>query len=1468
MADNKKIYSIQINGIDQSIKQVDALSDALQFLDKKIKELESRSVSITSSNNGGGGNRTAELNTEDKLLKQIQSTEQQIRDARREDYQSLLAQKDILKDIVSEAQERAAAERLSVSNYGNNMKGLKQELADIKTVMQTTDLGDEKFQEMTQRANELTNKLKELEQAYGQFGRNAGNYKSAFDDVKKITVQVGNTAREFNSVRDASRQLTQELKAMVIAGKEDTQEYKELAEAVHNFEMASRRAESAVNDLKASSQGMDDMLDMMESFGSMGQITQGFSAFFGFDDTEIGRSIQKLVALQNAMQGIEKIRQQLNTQEGIGAILSKGNDKIDAMALRLKRMNVAMLGTGPAAKVAAVGIKALSTAVKGIASLGLAVIIDLLVEGISKLAEFVTDWVKGDSDLISSTSALNSAIQKQNDILDKNLDLIQKRQDAGELSALDARIEKEKAFAKALLESRDALNARENSYQKAGIVQSGKTDLYLGNAMGDKGVTSLGGFSEGIKSINEFTDRFDYLLGRVQNGQDIFNGFLDTESDARDELVHITKLAGGDFINAMNKFADGTEEGSRKLAAYIAKMDELTNGRYSQTIKIGIDEGYLDGQFKQSWELYQRFKKDVALDPIEVRINFENLANQLIEAADKTKATYYKRMRDQLNAAWRGLSAEEQKKQKERFDKAMAAIDKQERETRNSIIQGERRIAEERKKELEAAEKELNSLRIANMQDGLNKTLKQLEEERRQRIEKARQNGHQFSKIEYEINKLYDKKILDAKEEWSFKIEQVYINMWKRIYDINHNSAQINFETELRDLETEYKKLQESAARNLDKYTASYSLNTQGLSRHTLMMLGRADGYYGGTKELAIGKRYLDLLNNVKIAEDRLDNARRNHFVTEKFWAVNLDENKNKLQKYIDSLGYTQDEMDRMYAVQKLKEENYSKSLLVEYELRTGDRRKYYAEIEKLTIEELDKQYEIEKRKADENYNNEWRTMKNAYSAQDEELKQHLKKGEITQAQYDEAVERLTKERQNAEVTLYDKYNSLREQREQEHQNKIKQIKSNSYNYLLQEYRDYLSRLNQVDTSTPIRDSAGFGIVNISETKKRNDELMRSYANLASDIVDEKHRLQASLDANEITFDDFQQAQRELNGLQDNVANAMKNIETSNKNLIADFLDSIDQWIQQVGHTMNTILSSLSEIQSNKYDKMIEQQEKYIEKYEDMLDFQEKITQEHASAIDSIENELSTARGDRRQHLIDQLNAEMAAQRASLEQQKKIEREKEKADEKKRKLEHDQAVAKKKMQLAQAYINMAMSISMAAVNNWPIPAIPMMAAASAAGAAQIAAIKSQNIPSYGSGGVIQGKSHKEGGVPVLGGRAEVEGGEYITNKVTTSKNVELLEYINTKRRKINLDDLIEFYGVGSPVKKNIQTVRTKFADGGVVPTLRNDINLSDRLLTAFEDYSNRPQVVSVVEIVDKMQKVREVQTMAGLETNY
>ena len=1426
MADNKKIYSIQINGIDQSIKQVDALSDALQFLDKKIKELESRSVSVTSTQSGNG-NRNADLQTEDKLLKQIQSTEQQIRDARREDYQSLLAQKDILKDIVSEAQERAAAERLSSGNYGNNMKGLKQELSDIKKVMQTTDLGDEKFKELTDRASVLTNKLKELEQAYGQFGRNVGNYTSAFDNIKKVTVQVGNTAREFNSVRDASRQLTQELKAMAIAGKEGTEEYQELAEAVHNFEMASRRAESAVNDLKASSQGMDDILDMFESFTALGSIGQGLTAFFGFDNSEIERSIQKLVALQNVMQGIEKIRQQMNTQEGIGAIFAKGNLAIDNFVAKLTSAQVGVNGLTKSSRIATVAVRGLSLALKGL-GIGVAMyVISQVIEGISNLGKEMNSTEKEVNRLDEALKTLNKTYEDRNNILASSLmsgslsnEEFLVRQYQNQTEYLSEQIN--------LLRERAALSkdTEEGGFFSSGFMDSfSKNTSFTGQKMsGSVDVKSYNWFSDlipslkiTVSSIQEVEEEFKKCQEAVSEGKNYFNkwgsglnGVLNsviaTVGDTERVMRGLGNIRLSEFVGSFDEINEQFRKGQISAEEYARKIGELrkelNNNEVLRSVIANLDKyipteevreavNSIIGEILRLDDAFNMTSPEQIHHWNQVRIDAMKEGSSKIKAQldedERYEISKYGHTQEQINlihAKYNRKRLEQQEKYNEQAKNKAKAL----------------------ARELESAEKELNSLRIANMKDGLNKQIAQLEEERRERIEKARQNGHKVGEITAEINKLYDKKVLDAKEEWSYKIQQVYINMWNRIYTINHNSAQMNFESELRDLETQYNALQEKAQSMLKNAPATYSPN--------------------------LGQR-----------------------------KPTRKEKNTELNSQDDVYQFSTPD----YSGAIKNEKSYTKVLQEEYAARIENRRQYFAEVERLSIEELNKQYEIEKKKAAENYNNEWRTMVNAYSAQDQELKKHLKAGEITQEQYNEAVERLAQERADAEAAVQVKYNTQAEQREQQHQQRIKEIKAESYYSQIGEYQTYLRQLEKVDTTQAIYDKGGWGIVNVKATRRRNKEALQSYEQLFSDLEVDKNKLQQSFDNNEINFNDFQKAKEELESLQESVAQNMQDINKSNEEMWVDLASGINQWVQAIGQSVNTILSSISEIQSNQYDKMIEQQEKYIEEYEELLNKQKDVTQEHASAVESIEDELSTARGDRRQQLIDQLNAEMAAQRASLAQEKKIEKEREKAEQRKKKLEHDQAVAKKNMQLAQAAINMAMAISMAAVNSWPIPAIPMMALAAAAGAAQIAAIHSQNIPSYGSGGVIQGKSHREGGVKVLGGQAEVEGGEYITNKVTTAKNVDLLEYINTKRRKINLEDLIDFYGGNSQVKKSISTVRTKFADGGMIPTLRNDINLSDRMLTAFEDYSNRPVQVAVVDIIDRTQQVNDVKVMAGLD---
>ena len=1578
MADNKKIYSIQINGIDQSIKEVDALSDALQFLDKKIKELESRSVSITSSNSGGGGNRTAELNTEDKLLKQIQSTEQQIRDARREDYQSLLAQKDLLKDITNEAKQRAASERILVGNYGNTMNGLKQELSDIKTVMQATDLGSGKFDELNKRASELTNKIKELDQSYGQFGRNAGNNKSAFDGFDKISVNIGGVVKEFDNLKQAAKAIRDAMGALEYNGNNDTEMYKQLEVELNKVTKAQLRLNSAMNDAKSSSKAMDDLMDTLQSFGAMGQVTQGFSALFGIDNDEIERSIQKLVALQNVMQGIEKIRQQMNTQEGIGGMFAKGFDQIDAMNFKLKRAIVSINGTGTAAKAAAIGVNVLTTAAKALASIGIVAVISAAAYAIEKLVSWINDWAKGNAELVSSEKILKVAIDDVNSSLDKNIKLAEAKYNAGRITYQEKLIEEEKAYADALKSSNAELKKRieldsknpdtkNNTFTQYASGKKNNADIY-----NDKGVTTFGGFTEAIKTDDELIRRYEALNEAVnkntglvyKNAKGYEIAHLSLE-DCKDELNHLDQMLAGRMVNAMQQFDLSTKEGREGLAKFAEQILNSNNKIYKslflrlpeivQENASGLKAGL------SSWlTIVQQFVQNANNEMN--KLDAEKWANSIIESADKTGKKMFQRQREQADAMLK-----DGRLSKKKHDEVIAAINKNEKDKMKAFLDGEKRTADERRKKIEDAEANLAKARVDAMKEGLTKTLAQLELERNKRIAEAKKSV-KFSQEQIElINKQYQERVFEAKvqyhanlineeKEYAEKVKNLNDEMYQKEVEISRkrnelrkadktdNAVDLSNDFQVNTLTIDYN------SSDVRKYIDQYGkdvLKAYTNTKNTVEYLEKALGNIGDKYEqlpeeaqkvydkyslmLKEAKEQLkniedenegisDVVKNIGIISEKTSEAyvlrtqrRREYYETlleiskeaadkelviekEKLHTEyeDLKENEEKrhelmISRYYDDKGLSQDDKNNYKTPRKAEKkylEDYNKLITMNIDQKGT----YFSEYRILMDKWIDniKKGVQEGKYTWEGYNEfmNQEAIKGYLQAKteyDNFLIVYNKMSAKEKAKKEGDLKKLTTNLNNAYVDYLDKvreeqdnHNNQMKVIKNQHDNEIKEAEKKNlkerqaaytefYSNLLSETENILSSVNnKIDKAEKIN---VLGIINYSATKKELKDLDSTITIALNNIASQKEQLLEKLKKGEISFGDYDTLISQLKIIETQAQDTAKNVSTKLKDLTGEWWGSIDQWIQQVGQTMNTILSSLSEIQSNKYDKMIDQQEKYIDEYQKMLDKQKEITQEHASAVDSIEDELSTARGDRRQHLIDQLNAEMAAQRASLAQQKKIEKEKEKAEHKKADLEYAQAVARKKMQESQALINAAMAVSMAAVNNWPIPAIPMMSLAAAAGAAQYAAVKSQYIPkpSYGSGGVIQGKSHKEGGVPVLGGRAEVEGGEFITNKVTTSKNVELLEYINTKRRKINLEDLIEFYGVGSPVKKNIQTVRTKFADGGVVPTLRNDINLSDRMLTAFEDYSNRPVQVAVVDIIDRTQAVNDVRVMAGLD---
>ena len=1442
MADNKKIYSIQINGIEQSIKQVDALSDALQFLDKKIKELESRSVSVTSTQSGNG-NRNADLQTEDKLLKQIQSTEQQIRDARREDYQSLLAQKDLLKDITDQAKQRAAAERLSVGNYANTMKGMKQELADIKSVMQTTDLESDTFDDLTKRAGELTKKLKELEVAYGQFGRNVGNYPGTMEQgFSKLQIEVNGTIREFDNARQALKELTNERNTLKLMG-----------EDFGNLDEVVKTLKSDIKDMEMSSAAMDNLLDSMQGLIALGSSAEGFAALFGFDNDQIQQTIQKLVALQNILQGIEVIKKQMQTGEGIGGMFAKGNAAIDKFSASLLGVstnakaakkglteaaaaNVTVTTTSAAATVA---VKALSFALK---TVGIGIILTavaFLVEGLQSLIE----WFTKADEATERTKKINEEAAKAYGEAKSKITSYTarvkdfngtKQQEKKLVDELNSQLGKELGTYKTLAEWQKVLTEKGDEYCESMLRQA-------------KAQAALNVVTEAYINLQQ-------VKANIENGE--YHHWYQTVAGDRE--------ADAEALAEANKQIENAENEYRRIVNESIQFDKTHSlGDFSPQIETT----------KKSGAKLGKTIKDIEADIAKARVDamkqgltktlaqLELERNKRIAEAKKTGKLVNEQI-EQINKTF------DQKV----FDARVTYHEnliKDEKSFWESIL----RIQQQAFQSQVEYAKKMNELRLENNISGSTNLenpfeVKALTIDYNSSDVKKYIGGYKQDMVEFYINTKNTIEFIEkALEGLGGKYEDLSQDA-KQLYD-KYNNILLEARAQLDEIENQNKGIGKFVEENIQ--IISESMN----EAYALRTLWRKKYY---EKILEYTKKAAD--RELEIEEDKLTSELKMERDAEN------ERHKIAISQVYDqttALGSDKTISSTPNAIQKKYEEKVQSGALEG--MKTSEIAKYF-EPYRIAMDEwlrdLDtklKQGEIswddyiqitgstalkgyQQAKTDyEEFLDEYNRLSDAEKSVNKERLQEL----VTilneeYVKYLEKVEAELETHQNKMKVLENKYKQESLQAERDNLKARQSATTEFYSNLITENENALSSINskidKAERRTPL------GIINYKATKRELTDLRKTVEQVLGDIAMEKEQLLEKLKKGEISFGDYDVLISQLKTIETQAQETGQNVSKNLQELFSNTMQSISNIAQQLGSSLNTLIGNLGEYADVQYENQINDLQDFIDKYEEKLQEQREITQQHASEVDSIEQELANARGARREHLIDKLNAEMAAQRASLAQEKKMEKEKKKMEEDKKKLEEKRFEEQKKVQTAQAIMSGALAVTNALAVQPFWVGIAMAAMAAAATAVQIATIQSQK---YASGGVIEGKSHAQGGVKVLGGRAEVEGGEYITNKVTTSKNVDLLEYINSKKKRINLEDLIEFYGVGSPVKKNIQTVRTKFADGGVVPTLRNDITINDRLLTAFEDYSNRPTVVSVVDIIDRTKTVNDVKVMAGLD---
>lgn len=1346
---NTKEFQIKINGISESINAVESLNNKLQSLEQRINAINTSKVS-----SAGGSSRSSNvssLSEEEQVQREInklkaegEKLDAKIAATQDEIYKRVDATKQLYKETVADQKALAAAERLQADSYSNTMQGMKQHLADLKAVINTTDLGDgDKMKKMTEDANKLNEKLLEIEKSYGQFGRQVGNYPDAGKNLQAIVVTIGGVEREFNSAREATKTLNNELKAMAVNGKQNTKEYEELRQKLLELE-------STMNDAK---KPMDGLMDTMESITAIASVSKGLGAFFGADTTEIQKSMQQLLALQTALKGLQAISKQIETREGIGAWIAPFNVGIDKATAKLLTFNTALLGTGKAAKTASIAIKGFSKALKVAFSAGVLIVVDLLIEGVMKLVE--------------------------------------------SFKKVDEAAEREKAVQKDLAEAYGNAQGKLIQYKT-------KVDEFNGSKKEEK------------KLVAELNKEFGETLGT-------YNSLAKWQD--------VLKKKGDAYIQTLINQAKAQAALNEVTAAYMNLENvkqKIANGDYSH------------------W--YQSRQQDA-------------------EAAARAEEDAYNRVA----------------KAEENLRKIVTENDKYAKDNKLGDYAPQiKKNTKNTEDALKNAQNSLNNLQLRLMQDGLNKKLRQLDEEERQTLDKLKKIGKKTVDEQRKTQETYNQ--LRLKE-----IKEYLKNLEKTVKDSAKSIAKTSIEIDVRDAELGIERLQNkfeevskivpsnmTLTTRADLKNIIGNTSTEDIKQAYLFDMSRLRGdaeKYNSLLDAYLAKQRDVVKKQFEQTKKELGENAAYDWIAEKFEkdyarALSIVRSYNVRISDLTQEGVDEDEE---ILSNSFRSRLFSANLYYEKGLKLlTDNIKKREELEKTRISgQTELQYEAER----DRYTNQVNSLSATSVALDNEITLYEKRNDKEA----KILEEMKAKRASLQQQMIDAdiaHSAKMQQITDERNNNIKKVELSTqnetssayekyYNLQITNYREFQSKLNNEMNKNPIADK-NWGIVNIAETKRNYREVIAASETTLRQLQEDKKKLNDDYRNGLISDAVFNETLTNFNDLETSVTQGLQETNEKSKLIIADFIQSIDQYLQAVVGSFTQIMQAVWDAQDTQNDKEAEQLDKMNEILGKKLDEQQEIVEKHKSKIDSIEDELSTARGDRRQHLIDQLNAEMRAQREAQAQEKKIQKEKEANERKQDELEKKRKKQQYQRDMIQAVVNGAMAVTYALVNKWPVPAIPMAALAASTAAAQIG-IMAANKP-YAKGGLLEGRSHAEGGIPVGNTGIEVEGKEYIIRKKSTAPNIEILDYINKSERKLDLDDFIEFYSSGK-VKKNISQIspKSRFADGGSIPTLSTDYSFDDRLLNAFEDYSNRPVYVSVQDINSRQKAVKNVQVLAGIQ---
>ena len=970
--------------------------------------------------------------------------------------------------------------------------------------------------------------------------------------------------------------------------------------------------------------------------------------------------------------------------------------------------------------------------------------------------------------------------------LDDYADACDRAAKTGFITELDAEVLKLKAVENAAM---DAAKGLKEFLDRQDEIKAGE----LGNNLNN---SSIWGDKSDIRNIDEFIEHYHILEKAVQAGTDKIeagwkrgSGWLLTAGDAVEQLGDDTKAILGDMQNEINKIDFSNPEKA------IEQFKKITDNELYQSAIANMHKLFPEEEWAQELDkMYQIFSDSVTkmenrTQDLGVAILQANrqLANQTELSRINAIADPNERQTalDNYNKKQRQKEINNSLADKKHKEEALAALDEEYKqkavEREKSHQETLKKTAKEGADELERTLKQIRDNQLAIMKEGLDKEIKQLEAQMQDELAAAEKVGKKRGELILSIQEKYNYLIQKKREEWFTK----------------HRKTIEAFNAEIL-------AIQKQAAAELAEVVGMQGLNQTNRdideNENARTQRQRKLNYdYGIDASESIE-------NNNKVLQEQ-----------KKFHKQMLDEEKRYLEeKYQLQLQESQQNMDNLL---REEEERYQQQISAN-EKAQKEKWEEVAEMAEQGVISQEEALEMQQQVA-EKYENAAQDMFEAHQRRILEIQKNAEQ----------------EQKNIAEEGLRE-----RQQVQQEANDKVIQSIQDMYDEI-----EYISEQEQRKNTNRVT-----GLFNLGKERKRLEDVKKAYEDTLNEIDQEYEELKRQLNDGEIDFDQFTEGKKQLDDLKKKAKDAARETSESLKDLFQNWGKSINDFAQKIASEFQNLYSVFTDIQNMKLDieeQALDKEQEALDKESDMVEKayskQAEIVQRYKDAINGTEDELKTARGERRLALIDGLAKQKEAYQMETEALQKQQMEKEKIAQKEEALKKKQEQLEKKrkqQQKQQSLINAIINTALGVTH------------------IQIGTISSQK---YATGGVLDGASHSQGGikVPTKKGYAEVEGNEFITNKKTTMHNTEMLYYINSIKRKITREDMEQFFN--SKGKISISPSHSlRYSQGGELPEL-TDFNLKGQI----NQQQEQPEIKVVAQITDiasQLDNYNQIKVLAGL----